>query len=710
MKRKHQPINALIPFLLLIILYLVSMLYQPSVLFNASLFDNGRMAAHIETLSSEPYSGKLTGSEGNQKTMDYLSRQFREMNIKPACGESYFQQFSTVVPQIDTNPHFSVETENGKTREFVLYEDYNLFSNMNGGGADFSGEIAFAGDSRGKAAVQHAAGRIVVVGAEALTGELIADMIAGGARGIFCCVDADAEKPKALQAQKQPDTGGKTGASIAAGYLSKSAYEELQGLAGEDGLIGGVRLRAEIGFPVAATANVIGKVEGTVRNGETLLITADIDGAGAGAGGAHFPGAVHGASGAAMLIEAARTVSAQSGLPYQTIVFAGWNGARQAHAGAAYYRDHPLYPLESTSVIHLGELGVMSGNGLKIAAAGKPGVALAGVLSAVAEDQAVAFTKSAAAGTAANVFAQEEVPAVMLYDNITVPDDYGDTIAHIDSGTLRSGASVLAGAIGRVAYVKSNGDETAWEGESLLGQDGETDAGFLGGIDTVQDVRDNLNVILDALGRSLLLLVCALILAVLIGMLSGMRAGHRPGKQGLRALGSLTAFSIPDVLIVLVGWLICIAYAQHFPELKQDFPIRDFLVPLITLTILPTVYISRITFVTVAGEMQKDYVKNLKAKGLRRRRILYRELLPACMFRIFHSLPAILTMLLSSLIVMEYLFNYLGAGYYLIFFYNRGTYAQLAVLAAMLGFVYLLFAFGVRWAVKRLNPVKGGTQ
>jgi ABC-type dipeptide/oligopeptide/nickel transport system permease component len=160
------------------------------------------------------------------------------------------------------------------------------------------------------------------------------------------------------------------------------------------------------------------------------------------------------------------------------------------------------------------------------------------------------------------------------------------------------------------------------------------------------------------------------------------------------------------VLIVLVGLLAYVFIAKRFPEVNALLAPKEFLLPLITLSILPTIYISRITYMTILDETKKDYVMNARAKGLSKKKIFASEMMPAILFKIVDTLPTIMTMLLSNLIVVEYLFNYIGIVYYLVYFYKSMNVDSFVALALTLGAIYLLFTGGFHLIAKAINPLK----
>jgi ABC-type dipeptide/oligopeptide/nickel transport system permease component len=221
--------------------------------------------------------------------------------------------------------------------------------------------------------------------------------------------------------------------------------------------------------------------------------------------------------------------------------------------------------------------------------------------------------------------------------------------------------------------------------------------------DTVGNI---FRVIYNSSRQSIALVTASLFLSTIVGVLRGMYEGFYSRKSRLGSLGTLVFFSIPDVLIVLFVLLMYTGFARQYPALKEMMQLKSFILPLLTLSIIPTIYISRIAFIAIQEELTKDYIKNEKAKGFSRQKIIFIELLPAIIFRIVDAMPSIVTMLLSNMIIVEYLFNYHGILYFLIYLYNRQDVYRFVPLALTLGLIYITFTKGFQLLAKVINPMK----
>lgn len=76
---------------------------------------------HIETLSSDEFMGRGTGTEGEEMTVDYLVSEFEQMGAQPAGEDGYIQRFP-LLGQVTSNARMSVST-NGRSPFSLQYFD-----------------------------------------------------------------------------------------------------------------------------------------------------------------------------------------------------------------------------------------------------------------------------------------------------------------------------------------------------------------------------------------------------------------------------------------------------------------------------------------------------------------------------------------------------------------------------------------------------------
>lgn len=79
------------------------------------------MKGYISVLASDDFQGRAPSTPGEEKTINYLAEQFRQMGLKPANGESFFQEVSLVeiTPDIST----TLKISGGKGNMNLVFSD-----------------------------------------------------------------------------------------------------------------------------------------------------------------------------------------------------------------------------------------------------------------------------------------------------------------------------------------------------------------------------------------------------------------------------------------------------------------------------------------------------------------------------------------------------------------------------------------------------------
>lgn len=223
--------------------------------------------------------------------------------------------------------------------------------------------------------------------------------------------------------------------------------------------------------------------------------------------------------------------------------------------------------------------------------------------------------------------------------------------------------------------------------------------------------RDVAQIVFTTFGKSLLLILSSIVLAFFLGIGKGLLDAYKGRNKGeLRTLGTLMVLSMPDVLIVIFGILL-MPYIGKIQILRNVLGenyiyIRTFILPLLTLSVLPTAYISRITFIAVHEEMNRGYIVTAKAKGLSRLKIMLNHILIGVLIKIVDILPSLLTMIISNLIIVEYLFNYSGIVSNMLNYLERGDSVTFIGLALSIALLYVVLLTIFKMLAKLINPYR----
>lgn len=186
---------------------------------------------------------------------------------------------------------------------------------------------------------------------------------------------------------------------------------------------------------------------------------------------------------------------------------------------------------------------------------------------------------------------------------------------------------------------------------------------------------------------SVSIFLSAFLLSILMGIFLAYLTHLLPSGWStfiLRATNLLE--STPDIFILIV-----IQYSVIF-ILKETgvllFPIvgsqeKVYFVPIVTLSILPTIMLFRIIYLLVSDEYGKPYVDLIKSRGMSKHSIFFIHVLRNISFSLLNHSKSIILFLLSSLIVFERLFNIYGITHFIL------SFSQMDVICFSLIMFYL---------------------
>ncbi|HVF36770.1 MAG TPA: M28 family metallopeptidase [Sphingomicrobium sp.] len=384
----------------------------------AQSFDAKRIDSHIKTLSADSYGGRAPATEGETKTVAYLTEQFRAAGLQPG-GDlvNGRRQWTQKVPLLKSDivgaPQLTV-TSAGKTIALRQGEEISVRSPLNGQqmihltnaplvfagygvsapergwddfkGQDVRGKILVVlindpdfeggeGEFGGKAmtyygrwtykyeeAARRGAAGVMVIHETAPASYGWATVKNSNTNTMFDIVRQNpAEAHAPFNSWIQLDTARAIFANAGLNFDTMKAAARRKDFQPVD-------LKASLDAHVMAKTetitsyNVAGVLRGRTRPGEYVIYTAHHDHIGIGQpdanGDAIFNGAVDNASGIAQLIEQARAF-ARAPRPQRSVLFLAVGAEEKGLLGSEYYAANPLYPLSRTvSVINTDSMGL----------------------------------------------------------------------------------------------------------------------------------------------------------------------------------------------------------------------------------------------------------------------------------------------------------------------------------------------------------------
>ncbi|WP_129543277.1 ABC transporter permease [Serratia sp. 1D1416] len=177
--------------------------------------------------------------------------------------------------------------------------------------------------------------------------------------------------------------------------------------------------------------------------------------------------------------------------------------------------------------------------------------------------------------------------------------------------------------------------------------------------------------IMAALGRSLLLAVCALLLMLVVAIPLGIWAAVRRGKLAdmLVSVLSYVGISFPEfvtatLLLLLFADVWQILPATGYVPLTEDFlsGVSHLILPSVTVAMILVAHVSRMVRSEMVDVLQTDYIRAAHLKGLSRRRILWRHALRNGLLPTITIVALDVGYLLGGIVVVEEIFAIPGIG------------------------------------------------
>jgi Zn-dependent M28 family amino/carboxypeptidase len=368
--------------------------------------ENGPVTAdeiksHIAVLANDSLQGRKPFTIGENRSIAYISSQFKELGLEPGNNGSYFQEVPMVQIKGTPTPTMSITGARGNF-SLKAVEDFVIFSRREETSIQIkNAPMIFAG--YGIVAPEYhwndyagldVKGKVVVVlvndpgfksGEHIFKGDTMTyygrwtykyeEAARQGAAGILI-VHQTEPASYGWSVIKNSNTGAKLFLQQAdkhrsrceiEGWITDSVAKKLFASAGINGDIREVARKKDFkAIPLnmnvtvginnqlkyAMSHNVIGVLKGSTRPDENIIYTAHWDHFGIGPvikGDSIYNGAVDNASGVAALLGVAKAFTQTSTKPQRSIIFLAVTGEEQGLLGSEYYATHPIFPLNKTA-------------------------------------------------------------------------------------------------------------------------------------------------------------------------------------------------------------------------------------------------------------------------------------------------------------------------------------------------------------------------
>ena len=222
------------------------------------------------------------------------------------------------------------------------------------------------------------------------------------------------------------------------------------------------------------------------------------------------------------------------------------------------------------------------------------------------------------------------------------------------------GEKAISPAATEALMAKYGMDKPVFEQYLTYLKDIVTDFNF--GPSLKQRGRDVIDIIVDGMKVSAVLGVVAAVSAAVVGIVLGSVAALRRNKLIDKVIMVITtAFvSMPSFIM---GSLLLLIFAVKFPILPANGTTAEGLIlPIITLALYPTAYITRLTRSSMLDVLGQDYIRTAKAKGVSSFKTLFKHALRNAILPVITYVGPMLAYLMTGSFVVEMIFTVPGLG------------------------------------------------
>ncbi|EOO33670.1 ABC transporter permease subunit [Bacillus mycoides] len=199
--------------------------------------------------------------------------------------------------------------------------------------------------------------------------------------------------------------------------------------------------------------------------------------------------------------------------------------------------------------------------------------------------------------------------------------------------------------------------------------------------------------LLESYFYTLTIIISAFFIAVFLSVVLANFTFYLPKRIQSTISKSLnTIEAIPDLFLIISVQLIIISIYKNTNWLItipfSTITNKTYFLPIVTLSILPTIYLYKINLLNYKNEMSNDYIDLAIAKGMKHFYILKQHVLLNASISIFYNAKSIMLLMISNSIILEFLFNSFGLFRFLISHQNPEI-ISIGILLFMIPFYFL---------------------
>lgn len=214
-----------------------------------------------------------------------------------------------------------------------------------------------------------------------------------------------------------------------------------------------------------------------------------------------------------------------------------------------------------------------------------------------------------------------------------------------------------------------------------------------------------MELVFSRLGDTLLLALTGMLIALVVGIIIGVISALRQQKLIDHLLGlAITAMqSVPSFWIGILLILVFGVTLRWLPFTGNLGP-ESIILPAITLSIVPTVAIARVTRTSVIDTLSKDYIITARSKGLRAGTVVYKHVMRNSFIPVLTITGLMFSEAIGGAVITEQLFAWPGIGALAVEAINVRDYAVLQAVTIVVAFFVVVVSLLVDLFYRIVDP------
>jgi peptide/nickel transport system permease protein len=222
---------------------------------------------------------------------------------------------------------------------------------------------------------------------------------------------------------------------------------------------------------------------------------------------------------------------------------------------------------------------------------------------------------------------------------------------------------------------------------------------------SLRDGRPALGIVLAGAPWTLMLAAITMVISLALGIVIGSLAAAKPGGvfDRVTTFLSLMGVAAPNFWIGIVGILVFAIWLRVLPTSGTGGPLY-WILPVTVLALRPCGILAQVVRASMIGALSSGYVKTARAKGVRRRSIIFVHTLRNAMLPVITVAGDQAASLVNGAVIVETMFGFPGIGHIMIDAILYRDFAVVQATVLVIAIAVFILNLVIDFAYAALDP------